>query len=114
MPLQPIREVEIFDHWRIEFMGPFPNSEGNEYILMAVDYMSRWLEAIPTRKNDHKVLVKFIQQNIFSQFGCPRAIISDGRTHFNNYHFRSLLKKNGIQLRIMTPYHPQANEQVEK
>jgi len=113
MPLQPVIEVEIFDLWGVDFMGPFPNSNGYEYILMAVDYMSRWVEAIPTRSNDHKVVLKFIQQNIFSRFGCPRAIISDGGSHFNNYHFRTLLKKNGVHHRITTPYHPQANGQVE-
>ena len=113
MPLQPIIEVEIFDLWGIDFMGPFPNSDGFEYILVAVDYLSRWVEAIPTRTNDHKVVLKFIQQNIFSRFGCPRAIISDGGTHFNNHQFCALLKKNGVHHRVTTPYHPQANGQVE-
>ena len=60
MPLHPIIEVEIFDLWGVDFMGPFPNSNGFEYILMVVDYMSRWVEAIPTRTNDHQVVVKFI------------------------------------------------------
>ena len=48
MPLKPIVEIEIFDLWRINFIGPFPNSDGYEYILMAVDYVSRSVEAIPT------------------------------------------------------------------
>ena len=113
MPLQPVIEVEIFDLWGIDFMGPFPISNGYAFILMAVDYVSKWLEAIPTRTNDHKIVLKFIEQNIFSRFGCPRAIISDGGTHFNNYHFRSLLKKYGVHHRVTTPYHPQANGQVE-
>ena len=113
MPLQPIIEVEIFYLWGIDFMGPFPNSDGFEYILVAVDYLSRWVEAIPTRTNDHKVVLKFIQQNIFSRLGCPRAIISDGGTHFNNHQFCALLKKNGVHHRVTTPYHPQANGQVE-
>ena len=55
MPLQTILEVEIFDLWGIDFMGPFPPSEGKEYILVAVDYVSKWVEAIPTRTNDHRV-----------------------------------------------------------
>ena len=93
MPLQTIFEVEIFDLWGIDFMGPFPPSEGKEYILVAVDYVSKWVEAIPTRTNDHRVVNKFIVNNIFSRFGCPRAIISDGGSHFTNSHFRSLLKK---------------------
>ena len=49
----------------------------------------------------------------FSRFGCPRAIISDGGSHFTNFHFMSLLKKYGVHHRVMTPYHPQANGQVE-
>ena len=81
MPLQTILEVEIFDLWGIDFMGPFPPSEGKEYILVAVDYVSKWVEAIPTRTNDHRVVNKFIVNNIFSRFGCPRAIISDGGSH---------------------------------
>ena len=94
-------------------MGPFPPSEGKEYILVAVDYMSKWVEAIPTRTNDHRVVNKFIVNNIFSRFGFPRAIISDGGSHITNSHFRSLLKKYGVHHRVTTPYHPQANGQVE-
>ena len=94
-------------------MGPFPPSEGKEYILIAVDYVSKWVKAIPTRTNDHRVVNKFIVNNIFSRFCCPRAIISDGGSHFTNSHFRSLLKKYGVHHRVTTPYHPQANGQVE-
>ena len=113
MPLQTILEVETFDLWGIDFMGPFPLSEGKEYILVAVDYVSKWVKAIPTRTNDHRVVNQFIVNNIFSQFGCPRAIISDGGSHFTNSHFKSLLKKYGVHHRVTTPYHPQANGQVE-
>ena len=113
MPLSPIIEVEIFDLWGIDFMGPFPNSNGFEYILIAVEYMSQWVEAIPTKTNDHQVVVKFIHQHIFSRFGCPRAIISDGGKHFNNQQMQSMLKKYGVEHRVTTPSHPQANGQVE-
>ena len=113
MPLKPSLEVEIFDLWDIDFMGTFLTSDGYEYILMAVDYVSRWVEAIPTRTSDSKVVLKVIEQNIFTRFGCPRAIISDGGSHFSNFKFRSLLKRYGVQHRITTPYHPQANGQVE-
>ena len=87
MPLQSILEVEIFNVWGIDFMGPFPPFEGKEYIHEAVDYVSKWFEAIPTRTNDHRVVNKFIFSNIFSRFGCPRAIISDGGSHFTNSYF---------------------------
>ena len=75
--------------------------------------MSKWVEAIPTGTNDHRVVNKFIVSNIFSQFGCPRAIISDGGSHFTNSHFRSLLRKYRVHHHVTTPYHPQANGQVE-
>ena len=93
-------------------MGPFPPSERKEYILVAVDYVSKWV-AIPTRINDHRVVNKFIFSNIFSRFGCPRAIISDGGSHFTNSHFKSLLKKYGVHHCVTTPYHSQENGQVE-
>jgi len=66
MPLQNIMEVEVFDYWGIDLMGPFPSSAGNEYILVAVDYVSKWVEAMATTRNDAKIVVKFIKKNIFS------------------------------------------------
>jgi len=77
MPLNPIIVVEIFYVWGIDFMGPFSSSFGNEYILLAVDYVSKWVKAIPTRTNAAKVVIKFLRKNIFARFGMPRAIISD-------------------------------------
>ena len=59
MPLTPILIIEIFDCWGLDFMRPFPPSCGYLYILLAVDYVSKWVEAIPTRTNDHKVVLKF-------------------------------------------------------
>ena len=96
MPLQTILEVEISYVWGIDFMGPFPYSKEKEYILVAVDYMSKCVEGIPTRTNNHRVVNKFIVSNIFSRFGCPKTIISDGGIHFTNSHFRTLLRKYGV------------------
>ncbi|XP_061993642.1 uncharacterized protein LOC133711554 [Rosa rugosa] len=78
MPLSNIITVEIFDVWGIDFMGPFPSSFGFLYILLAVDYVSKWVEAKATRTNDSKVVADFIKSNIFSRFGMPRVLISDG------------------------------------
>ena len=113
MPMNPILVIEIFDVWGIDFMGPFPNSFGNLYILLAVDYVSKWVEAIPTKSNDNKVVLKFLKENIFSRFGTPRAIISDQGKHFKNYQFESLLKKYSITHKLATPYHPQTSGKVE-
>ena len=82
MPSNPILTIEIFDVWGIDFMGPFPNSFGNLYILLAVDYVSKWVEAVPCKTNDHRIVVKFLKENIFSRFGTPRTIISDNGIHF--------------------------------
>jgi len=84
MPLSNILEVEIFDIWGIDFMGPFPSSHGNQYILVAVDYVSKWVEAVALPSNDANVVVKFIRKHIFTRFRTPRAMISDGGTHFIN------------------------------
>ena len=113
MPLTPILIIEIFDCWGIDFMGPFPPSCGYLYILLYVDYVSKWVEAIPTRTNDHKVVLKFIKEHIFSRFGTPRAIISDGGLHFFNRSFENLLKKYGVTHKVLTAYHPQTNGQAE-
>ncbi|KAL6310865.1 hypothetical protein AAG906_027305 [Vitis piasezkii] len=65
MPMNPILIVELFDVWGIDFMGPFPMSFGNSYILVGVDYVSKWVEAIPCKQNDHRVVLKFLKENIF-------------------------------------------------
>ncbi|RVW21503.1 Transposon Tf2-2 polyprotein [Vitis vinifera] len=113
MPMNPILIVDLFDVWGIDFMGPFPMSFGNSYILVGVDYVSKWVEAIPCKHNDHRVVLKFLKENIFSRFGVPKAIISDGGTHFCNRPFETLLAKYGVKHKVATPYHPQTSGQVE-
>ncbi|KAH9658293.1 hypothetical protein KPL70_023432 [Citrus sinensis] len=78
MPLNPILIIEIFDRWGIDFMGLFPSSFGFVYILVAIDYVSKWIKVILCRHNDHKIVIPFLKENILSRFGIPRAIISDG------------------------------------
>ncbi|RVW12128.1 Transposon Ty3-G Gag-Pol polyprotein, partial [Vitis vinifera] len=84
MPMNPILIVDLFDVWGIDFMGPFP-----------------------------MVVLKFLKENIFSRFGVPKAIISDGGTHFCNKPFEALLAKYGVKHKVATPYHPQTSGQVE-
>ena len=81
-PMSTILEVELFDLWGIDFTGPFPPSFSNLFILLAVDYVSKWVEAIPTSTNDASVVAKFLHSHIFTQFGTPLALITDGGTHF--------------------------------
>lgn len=106
-------DYPAYGNIRIGFIGPFPKSSNHEYILVAVNYVSKWVEAIPTQTCDVQVILKFIQENILSKFGFPRAIISNREAHFCNKLFEKLMKKYGINHKIATPYQPQTSRQVE-
>ncbi|GJS50635.1 reverse transcriptase domain-containing protein [Tanacetum coccineum] len=96
----------------MNFMGPFPSSRGNKYILVAVDYLSKWVEAKALPTNDARVVVKFLK-SLFARFGTPRAIISDRGTYFCNDKFAKVMSKYGVTYRLATAYHPQTSGQVE-
>ncbi|RDX92274.1 Pro-Pol polyprotein, partial [Mucuna pruriens] len=104
MPQQPILFCEVFDVWGINFMGPFLVSNGYSYILLPVDYVSRWVEAIATKTNDAKVVVDFLK------FGVPKMLISDQGSHFYN---RAMAQKYGVTHRIAIAYHPQTKSQAK-
>nr|GEV01194.1 reverse transcriptase domain-containing protein [Tanacetum cinerariifolium] len=112
MPQNSIQVCEIFDVWGIDFMGPFPSSKGNKYILAVVDYLSKWVEAKALLTNDARVVVKFLK-SLFSWFGTPKAIISDRGTHFCNDQFARIMSKYGVTHHLSTAYHPQTSGQVE-
>nr|GFA51944.1 reverse transcriptase domain-containing protein [Tanacetum cinerariifolium] len=112
MPQNAIQVCEIFDVWGIDFMGPFLNSKGNKYILVAVDYLSKWVEAKALPTNDARVVVKFLK-SLFSRFGNPKAIISDRGTHFCNDQFAKVMSKYGVTHHLSTAYHPQTSIQME-
>ena len=94
-------------------MGPFPPSFSNLYILLVVDYVSKWVKAIPTRTNDASVVAKFLRSHIFTRFGTPRALITDGGTHFCNKMVDKVLQKYEVRHLTSFAYHPQANGQAE-
>ncbi|KAL3513380.1 hypothetical protein ACH5RR_026097 [Cinchona calisaya] len=113
MPLTNILVYEVFDVWGLDFMGPFSSSFSNKFILVAVDYVSKWVGTMALPTNDARVVVSFVKKNIFSRFGIPRAIISDGGSHFTNAKFEALLSKYGVRHKISLAYHPQTSGQVE-
>ena len=102
MPLQGILVMQLFDVWGIYFMGPFLASFGNIYILLAVDYVSKWVEATACPKNDANTIVGFLQRNILSRFGTPRTKVFD-----------KLMGRYGIKHIMSLAYHPQTNGQAE-
>ena len=84
-----------------------------KYILVAMDYVLKWMEAIALANNELKSVIAFLKKNIFSRYGTPRAIISDGGSHFCDKLFKGLLDKYGFRHSVTTPYHPQTSRQVE-
>ncbi|GJX35464.1 reverse transcriptase domain-containing protein, partial [Tanacetum coccineum] len=112
MPQNAIQVCEIFDVWGIDFMGPFPSSRGNKYILVAVDYILKWVESKALPTNDARVVVKILK-SLFARFGTPRAIISDRGMHFCNDQFSKVMLKYDVTHRLATAYHPQTSGQVE-
>ncbi|GJT90695.1 reverse transcriptase domain-containing protein [Tanacetum coccineum] len=112
MPQNAIQVCEIFDVWGIDFMGPFLSLRGNKYILVAVDYLSEWVEAKALPTNDARVVVKFLK-SLFARFKTPRAIISDRGTYFCNDKFAKVMSKYGVTHHLATALSSQTSEQVE-
>ena len=90
--------IELFDVWGIDFMGLFVNSHGMKYILVAVDYVSKWVEVIALANNEGKSVTTFLKMNIFSHFGTPRDIISDRGSHFCNRLFKGYWRNMGFAI----------------
>ncbi|GJT17553.1 reverse transcriptase domain-containing protein [Tanacetum coccineum] len=100
------------NEYGLDFMGPFPQSRGNKYILVAVDYVSKWVKAQALPTNDARVVVKFLR-SLFARFGVPKALISDRGTHFCNSQIKKALQRYGVTHKLSTAYHPQSNGQTE-
>jgi hypothetical protein len=113
MPLTSNLQINIFDVWGIDFMGPFPNSEGCKYILVVVNYVSKWVEALSCWVANAMHSKRMFHEVIFLRYGVPRIVISDGGSHFIDRTFWKALTKVGVDHRIATPYHTQTSGQAE-
>jgi hypothetical protein len=114
-PLHPIPIGQPFHHIGINYVRPLPvSSKGNKYIIVAIDYLTKWPEAKPVRHNDAKTTVQFVYEDIICRHGCPGEILTDRDTHFNNHLLHELLQKFEVPHRMSTPYHPQTNGLVER
>ena len=111
--MQTILKVELFDIWGMDFIGPFPLIFNNLYILLAIDYISNWVEDIRTQTNDAKAVASFLHSHIFTRFGTPKALITNKGTHFYNKLVDNVLRKYDVRHRTVLAYHPQTNGQVE-
>lgn len=113
MAPKPILEVEEFDVWGNDFIGPSPSSMCSNYIRLAIDYVSKWIDVIASPINDINVVTKMFKNIIFPTVCTPRLVISDGGSHFVSKCFEKLLTKYIMKHRVATPYHPQTNGMEE-
>jgi len=90
-------------------MGPFQSSRGNKYILIVVNYVSKWVDVVTSPTNDSRVVVKLFKKFIFPRFEVPRVIISDNGPHFIEKKLEALLKKYGVHHKYGLGYHPQTS-----
>ncbi|CAB4414663.1 unnamed protein product [Rhizophagus irregularis] len=113
--LHPIAVHGPFYQVEIDFVGSLPiTSRGNKYIIVAMDYMTKWPEAKAVPVATVEETSQFIYEDIICRHGCPAKLLSDRGTHFNNQMVEKLLEKFGIKHVFSTPYHPQTNGLVER
>src|SRR3954464_14183994 len=103
MPMNYLLVIESFNCWGFYFMGPFPPSHKYTHILVPVDYVTKLVEAIPTESADHKTSLKILKDVIFTRFGVPRYLVTDGGSHFMHGAFRKVLAKYNFNHRIASP-----------
>ena len=113
MPLRPLMVARAFTKWGFNFVGPIKPPAHKmhvEYIIVATDYLTKWVKAKATVRNDARTTAKFLYENIFTRFGLPIEIVSDQGVHFINELIAFLLEEFMIFHRRSAPYHPQSND----
>jgi hypothetical protein len=114
-PLHPIPIGSPFHQIGIDYVGPLnKTTNGNKYIIVAMDYMTKWPEAKPVKEATAQETVAFVYEDIICRHGCPGKILTDRGTHFNNQLLKGLMQKFEITHLMSTPYHPQTNGLVER
>ncbi len=113
--LHPIPVHSPFYQIGIDFVGPLPRTQREKkYIIVAMDYLTKWLEARAVSEATAEAASQFVYEQIICQHSCPQIILSDRGTHFNNNMMKKLMEKFKINHLLFTPYHPQTNGLVER
>ena len=103
-----------FAMWGMDILGPFPVASGQrKYIIVAIDYFTKWIEAKPLAKITTKQVTQFFWENVMCIYGIPRVLVTDNGRQFNNEDFKEYCDDNNIELRFTSVAHPQANGQAE-
>ncbi|KAL0303250.1 UNVERIFIED_CONTAM: hypothetical protein Sradi_6193100 [Sesamum radiatum] len=113
-PMQPIPNPCPFDQWGMDLIGKLPRATGQrEYLIVAVDYFSKWVEAEPLSKISEKEIIKFVWRNIICRFGIPRAFVTDNGTQFQGKEFKRWCLELKIKQYFTSVGTPQSNGQTE-
>ena len=113
--LNPIKVENAFDRIGIDYVGPLPRTKrGNKYILVVIDYLTKWIEVKALKEATAEATADFIYKGIICRHGCPKIILSDNGTHFKNRLIQQICEKFGIKHKFSSPYHPQTNGLVER
>lgn len=115
LPLRPMQVEEPFQQWGLDFIGEIcdKSSGGHIWILVATNYITKWVEAIPMKQATSKVVIKFLMENIIVRFGVPTRIITDNGMCFRSEEFNTFCGEYGIKISHSSPYHPQGNGHAE-
>jgi transposase InsO family protein len=109
--------LQSFKKWAINFVGPInpPGKRiGERYIIIAIEYLTRWVEARAVKDYSATTTARFIFDDIITRFGCPKILMSDQGIHFINNIVESLTEEFAVHHQKRTPYHPQENGIVEE
>jgi hypothetical protein len=110
-PLHPVVSIGCFKKWGIDFMTFSPHSaRGHGYIIVAMEYFTKWVEVMPTFDNTRKTAALFIFNHIITRFGIPQDIVTDHGIHFRNFMMYDITEKLGLRHEKSTPYYPQAEK----
>ena len=113
-PFQPVISIGPLDKWGIDFVTCNPTSKnGHNYIVVAVDYFTKWAEALPTFKVDGETAALFLFNQVICRFDIPLYIVTDHGSHFQNHMMNELTSMLGFHQDHSSSYYPQANGQVE-
>jgi hypothetical protein len=113
--MHPIMKPWPFRGWGLYFMGqiPPPSSKGHHFVLVDMDYFTKWTEVVPLKNMTHKEVTEFITEHIIHRFGIPQTLTTDQGTSFISGQVREFIDSYKIRLLNSSPHYAQANDQAE-
>ncbi|BFG30771.1 hypothetical protein CerSpe_170450 [Prunus speciosa] len=114
-PINPIVRAWPFKGWAMDVIGKIhpKSTKGHKYILVATDFFTKWVEAVPLKQVTQVKVIEFIEKNIIHRFGLPESIMTDRGTAFMGEAVQAAARNWGIRMVQSTPYNSQSNGQAE-